>query len=820
MIKNIEIYTNLIKYVLIVIHIWKTVNQFLVYIFLINVNMDQLLTLLERSFTSNDNQDLKELLDVFLSFCYDPNFYQSLFFILQNESIDPNIKAAGIIYFKNIIQYRWEYLPQPIHQDIIQLFLKIIIYLQDPYFIYHVMQISDLLIDKTLFEIDWETNILELIENNTKSSLILTRSLILQFQLKDITELLENILNFIFTSLQENQFDPLFLTLSLKIIRFAFKIIQFEDQQLNFLIQFMIENFSEDYLIKYIKIFSEIAKIKPFLLYEIEDSLISNIIECINGPKISIHFFTLLSNFSRDEKLWEMLEDNFIEFFIPFFSFDESEIENPVQFINDHYFDSFSSNSDPNSAAFRCLETISQFQDSVIMKILEFLKLEFESPSNKIYSISHISSAVLKNFDFTEAIITGQIYKLFNYVFQFIQIDSILIKCGILIILQFESYLETPIEEHVNECFKLIFDENELIQYFSMNVLLKTVPHLNDNSIFQSFPVNSVVSKILEVSQNFEFPQITDLLQYLFNDESYLIQIIPNLIEIVNSSFSFAQFYSEMSDDLISPIFYINSILKLKDSPSSNSIEFEICKLSFLRSIELLNASLLIPILEVIFTSLYYSPQLFDEVWNSFETLLAYVDEKSHYSNELIFKIFALICLRDQEGLGNCSEMVLDIATMILNKFEINEFSFFIACLIKIGIFKEEDFSPLICKIYFAWENDDINSFDDLSDLLAVLFDLCQPIFIEIFDEKFSNFLEDLINSIESKKFLMLLLPLIYQFLDEEQKLNCLSRIDEEDQEIQEEIEFGDENSLSLPSISLFSDSEIVENYQIFLNSL
>ncbi|KAK8870954.1 hypothetical protein M9Y10_008867 [Tritrichomonas musculus] len=789
--------------------------------------MDQLISLLEESFTSNDNQYLQSIFDSLSSFCFDPNFYKSLNLILQSNTVNPNVKFAALIYFKNLIQYRWKNLPPPIHQNIFYIFIETIIHMHDSCYIYHIMQISDRLIDLNLLEIPWTNYIIQFLDNDPISSLILTRSFTFQYRKTDVSDILKNVLSFIFTEFSKEQQNPLFKKISFKIIRHSFPIIQFEENQLIFLIQYMINNLSPDHILQFISVFSKISINNPSLIYPIESPLVSYLVQYLNIPKVAIRFFPMISTFSKDQKLWELFDSNFINFFIPFFNVDENEISDPVKFINDHYFDSFMSTTDPNSAAFRCLEEISQYHFSVIEKVLQLLKSEFESRSNanNIYSISHISSAVLKNYDFSESNPSAK--DLFNFVFQFFESDSILIKCGILIILQFESYLECPIEEHIQKCIELIFDQNELIQFFSMNVLSKSLPCFKNFQVLHNFQPNLIISKILQISQRFEIPQFTDLLRYLFTDLSYLTQLKPFLIEIVDSTFSIAQFYSELSPEMIlnsnsiSSVFdsILTLIIQLKSV--SSSIEFEICKLSFIKSIQLLKPNLMMHALDVIFIAAYYSPQIFPEMWDSFDILLTLIGENSQFfSNEIIFSIFAVISLRDPDGVKNRLEMMVNLSTMIIDKYSIDEFSIFIAVLIKLNIVQREVFSTLICKIFLAWENDGIDFVDDFFELLASIFLTCGDLFVEIFGEKLNDFLDDIINFCDSK-YLMLFTPFIFQFLNDEQKSNCISIIDSNNHEshsndLQEEYNAFDDNPLSLPHISLFSESDIIENYQKF----
>ena len=75
-------------------------------------------------------------------------------------------------------------------------------------------------------------------------------------------------------------------------------------------------------------------------------------------------------------------------------------------------------------------------------------------------------------------------------------------------------------------------------------------------------------------------------------------------------------------------------------------------------------------ILEVIFISIFNSPQFFDELWNSFDVLMPFLDENSPLSNELIFSIFAMIIIHDQENLENHLEIITNSVEIIINEYE------------------------------------------------------------------------------------------------------------------------------------------------------
>ena len=356
-----------------------------------------------------------------------------------------------------------------------------------------------------------------------------------------------------------------------------------------------------------------------------------------------------------------------------------------------------------------------------------------------------------------------------------------------------------------------------------MNDLSKIASQLKSTQIFQSFPPNIVISKILQIAQKYEVPQITDLLQFLFNDNFYLTQISPFLFETVNSTFSLAAFYVEVAPDSISISSVFNTILTIILNLKGNSIASQICKLSYLRSIQLINTenkTILTSLLEVILASFVCAQELFPEMWNAFDLLVPLLGEMQPFAREVAFSILSVTSLRDVNGSKNRSTMLSNLAQAVISNYEVNEFQMFIATLIKLNGLQNDIFSTLMCKIFLTWQNDSLEFFDGFFELVAVLFEICPLLFPQVFGDSLPDFLEDVVDA-AGVKYLMLLVPRVFRFLSNEQMENCMSIIDSksEKQPANDESDDFAECSLRLHQVSLFSDSEIVYNYQEFIKN-
>ncbi|OHT10423.1 hypothetical protein TRFO_20307 [Tritrichomonas foetus] len=794
------------------------------------------ISLLQCTFTTNDNQILNDALNQLSLFDNNCDFYQSLFSLMENSS-DPNLKLASLIYLKNVVKTKWKIISNEIRTFINNYFYFKILISFDQDFISHIKEFCDVLTEKNLHNLPWNDLLIQYLNSNPISMLLLLRSLIIFSQKYEIHELLKNVIDFVFQSLQNFNNNSSIINLALSVIFRSFHLISFEERHFLFLVDFLSNNlkFKQEFLNKAIKIISKIAIIDGKYLMNIEIPFVLHLTEFLDSPKISILFFHMISNFAQNDALWEPLSTNFINFFIPFFALNDSiDFSDPIGFVSDHFFDSFSSNFDPNSAAFRCLEVIGQYRQQAVFNILSLCKQTYENfqriiESNKqikyqinwqnnifdaeksIYSASHMASAVLKYCISDD---------LFDFVFSYFdKSDNILVQCGILIIIQYESYSK-PNLLHIKKCVEFLLSQNLLLEYFASNALLKIIPNISDKQSLRFLPIEIIIPKILHIAQTFELPQFTDLLTFLLSDNFLIHRVEPLLPELIKFTFSFAQLYSETySDSLsISSVFnlIISLIINLKDH---SAILSDLCQSTFNCCIQIMKQSILIPVLELLCTAIFYCPITFDQIWSLFPIVIQLLNDMSPAAIDISFNLLSIVLYKDPKGAVERSTYLIDISSLLINQFEINEISLFFGVLIKYKIVPIELIYTLICKINMAWKCDSVSFFDDIYEFLMILFMNYGHVFIEIFDDEFLEFIHDLVESADGYD-LMLILPIIYETLNDEQRNDALtileSFIKAKNEFCEGEI-FNKEMAYSIPKISLFIKDEVCQNFREFL---
>lgn len=782
--------------------------------------MEELVSFLE-TFTSTNNDQLKNTLEQLSSSIDDPNFYHALLLIILNDNMAFNIRFSAIIYFKNCILHKWQELSEITSQSIHELFFTSLINFDEPRFFPYILQISDLLVRYGI-DSDWITLFEFLCKSDTPlSSFILLRSLILHYERINLLSILPISLQNLFSLLQNGSIEPIYMKLFFSIIRRSLLFYNFEDVQLQFLIGIMMTNIQNEVFLKFLPIFTSISRSNPELMSQIHQPLVSAIIPRMGMPKVPIKFFPLFASFAQNDELWKPFSESFIQLFLPFFVVQEADIIDPVSFITQHFFDSFSSETDPNSAAFKCLEIISQYQYSAILVVLGYLKQAFESKNQcLIYSASHMASGVLKNINYRDNL--EKMNEFFNGIFEYLNSESILVKSASLILLSFETYLSSYNPIHVQNGIRLILHPDEIISFFSINCINKL--HFESlhqlTPAFLAYPIDALITRIYHISQKFEVPTFTDLLSFLLGDPNYLTQAIPYIFDIVNSAFMSIHFYAEndSSSTLVSSLFniIITLLATLATVQSQDLLQF--CKFVFVKCLEIDNPYFYGPIFEVLFLSIYHSPESFEEMFTVYDSLFPLIKDSSEISKEMIFKIFSIVLLKNgAEFIQNQSQFFNSLASVVINQFDPSDFSVFIGILLKNNIIDSELISLLLSRIYLAWKSDETSFFDGLFELLTVIFTTSPVMFLEVLNDDLHEFLSDLIESADDKE-LMMILPYIFNLLLEDQQLKSLEILQGIDNFEEEENEYIS-TTLTMPQISIYSNLEILQNYSNFLSS-
>ena len=810
-----------------------------------NVNEESIANLLLSSFTSHENSILENALKILSTLNNKIYFYEILFKILLNEDLDINIRFSSILYIKNVINSKWDSLPDDAHSYIANFFYQHILLYNSPTFIPYFSQLSDLLSERVMKEIDWGRLINQYITVNPISALIIARSLLINGEKYELyhSGILNFLCDYILNMFSNNTNDNYLLTNQcikiLKIIMSSYLDFHFDENHLIVILNFLLNHLSSDILTKSIDLISKICEKNSFLIERIEIPFITYISSCINIPKVSIHFFFMLSIFAKNQNLWSQLHDSFLQFFIPFFQIDELEsFEDYSQFICEHHFDSFSSHTDPKSASFRCLEVIGQYQQKsallIISHLVEILKKHhsnelYNGIEKDLYMFAHMSSALLKSRQ------EDELTFLFDLMFPLLDSDSTLLKCSALVTLESESYF-TPNMLHAQKVIQLLLDSNELVQYFSINFCIKVIPSIHDIEFKKGIPINDIIPKVLYISHRFGLPQYTDLLSYLAKDKYFIPQIEMFAVDLIKSIFSL---YQELVDTNLNQrnnnslnIMTISSLINLiivmiSNFRDSYEIENNLCKIAFFQSVQMLQnnyLSITIPLFELLNVSLYYSPHPFEEMWTIFDIILPLLGKVSSAYLELCISSLTIVLYKNINCINEKKNIITDAAYFIMKEFDVNEFSTFAALLVKYSLIPMELINILISKLYMAWINDNLDFVDDIYELFASLFMINTTGFLEVFGPEIHEFINNLEES-AGPKDLILIIPLVSSLMPLDQRNSLISTISsfniEEILRNEYTTDFEDmESGIQLPKIHIFSDSYIIEAYQSYLSRI
>lgn len=719
-----------------------------------------ILEIFHQIYSTNDNNILHRINDYLDSIEINFDFFTCLFQIIGNPSIEINTRKMALIQFRVILQRKKSLISKEIKAFVVENYISFLTnFSLEIEFKKLITSLTDEIIDISNNFIKWEKIIIEM-KNNIGGIILLNSYLHQQKEFIDC-----NFLQTIFLFLIDMIPDNSVIEIILNIFKNSLNYIKLDDNASLRLFNIICSINKYNYLSKIISIHCKLFDNQQFYLDSIVD-IINSFLEKLNDSKIAIKFFHLFSIVTKNLTIMNYFESSLINIFSPFFclNLDINEID-PYHFICDFQIDSFSSNTDPKSAAFHCVETISKNNPLLSMKMFQYFTNELNKEGitpSFIYSIFLFISAIFKNIPLDIQI------SFCDYIFELLS-DNCLINAGILLILAFESNWE-PNKNHVLYCFDLISKGNEICQYFSILCLSKLLNSITDEKTKIALRKDDIVLKsfdpIVEVSKKYGIPQFIDIISYFMNDSYFLNQFVELTPNLVCSSFNLLTFYNNFSPDSISISSIINTIMSLVEMMSKlKDFEFYLCKLIFNNVNQFfseINYSLLPSILELLVVVSFYSPCFFNDMLNCFSFLIPILNEISPISFENTMILFSNIISKKTDIINNIE--IQKLLKNIIDDFLISETGLLVAIIIKHMKITNEIMEILAMKIVELFLDDEPNIFTNLVDLIFIIFQFDSSLFIKHLGDYFLNFIIDLLSSCSPHEIL-LVFPLISQFL-------------------------------------------------------
>lgn len=748
--------------------------------------------LLHNGYSISDNNEIMAIIEEINDYYGDPEFYNALISILLSQEYDISIKISACVQFRLSIGSTT--MQDSLKRKILEK-IPLIIQESSIYQLNSFRLVIDTFIERYYFSLgDIHEHILLLFDISPVSAILIYNSFLHSTRIEE--EYNQQILariSILFDPEADNDLSLLYLSISRQILMRIHVsntyILHFQKKCLTFINT------------KSLAFMSQLIKSNQEYDIDMFYAFIQNAWLNINessSPKYLIRFFSLIQFSTTDDQIWSILSEDFSSIFesvfLPMFTINEC-LNDPVQFICDYYFDSFSDMNDPRAAAFRSLESIASKRSEVIYYIYNYVvqSLSSETSSYQIYSISLLASSVWKE------LARENLPLLFSFSSQvaFSQ-DNELVLSSNLLLISFE-YFGKPILEHVNYSLTLLVSsKSSLVKYFATLAASRLVPKYEDKQeILQNFSscMIDIIYSIIGVATMFTVPQFADLAGFFLCEPDVISSISSIIPQFVESSFALLKTIEDYSISLAN---VFNTLMILV----STTKDAELCQFIFVRTIRLPINNY---ILDLLNTCVFNSPSSFPEMWDAFPILLDAFNSFGDLEQENSIILFSNIVLLDPLN-AQKEDNLISIATYLLE----NDCALpFIASVLLVQP-NQGLYIKILKNIHENWSNA-----IDYPQALWVVLNIDHMKFEHVFGEDVHEFATDVVDLCESYADLMLLIPLIFEYLDDEQKIEVITRIQSEQDIKNEEIYNG-----TIHTLPFCSTQDALILYQSFLQTI
>jgi hypothetical protein len=652
--------------------------------------MQSLGTLLNLSFSSTDNDVLTKIQTFVATMSESPELYDGLFTLLLTSSVSPSIRVAAAIQLRHMINSDDENLRL---QIVLPLFTRSLSEL-DSFIIFHFCPLADYVVEKTLNSVDWASVIESLISGEHFSGVLVLLYSLTRFPCAELSHFMALLLELFLSDDQTRQ-------IVLKTIRHFLKRNSLPSELIGPVLEVVspLVDLVNERLRVLVSLFRDYAVSGSLEV----DTILRNVLEAANtSPKSQILQFQLLTACALNPDTAEVFCSLFPSLLgsVYFPRFAVTEEVDGISFICEHHFDSFSARDDPRAACFRSLQVVSEHHPVLLPAIAEFAE-----SLDDVYGGFHLLLSVFPQLVDSNSEIAEQCLQ---RVHSNLSSSSVLGQCGALLSSEFDPSCFL-------RCVELLGSES-IAEYFAAI----TVSKLIDNEY--EFPATFIVKHLLRIALQYGVLNVVDAFPIIFQNRANVEELLPFAHEIATAAFTLIEEHSNFGDASVSIASAFNTLLSLIESISEfPEVEQSVCELVVSSGFEMISRGGLAvaPLFEVLCNAVFYSPNQIEESESAFELLRRLLKRVDSMTFETISVLFANLVLKCPQSFS--SEFLVQFCSALIEDFGILQCNSLVSAVMKTCSECAEFFEVIIERLIRVWAQEELNFFEDATDMLTLI---------------------------------------------------------------------------------------------------